>query len=236
MKTRSLSLNWLIALLVLGAASASHGAPRDAHRAHIRPPKAHSFGHALKELAARWCQRKELFFRQEQAQEMCDYGLSGRVLLLADGFSQSDEFHTNRRECVVPEGAAVFFPIDYALVLSTPDFPLTEAELRARASLYLNYDTNRYCEIDGRPIQNLERYHRQTDVFSFAFGGRGDVPAGTYPAVADGYWMLLAPLSAGTHTIRVITGAPGSDYHVDLLIELTIVPASEYVPPDFGTD
>ena len=144
--------------------------------------------------------------------------------------------HTNHRECVAPEGGAVFLPIEYALVFSTPDFPLTEDALRAQASLSLSYNSNRRCEIDGRPIGNLERYRRQTPVFSFTFGGRGSTPAGTYPAVADGYWILLPTLAAGRHTIHVVTGAPGSDDYSDLSIQLTIVPASEYVPPDMGSD
>lgn len=239
MKTKSTSFNLIVALLVLCAALEPAGAaPRGAHSPRGRPPGAHSHGHALEEWAVLWCQRKELFVARERAEELCDYGLSGRVLFLADGtpVSNLDEFHTNRRECVVPDGTAVFFPIDYALVFSTPDFPLGEEALRARAGLYLSYNTNRHCEIDGRPIGNLTRYRRQTPVFSFTFGGRGNIPAGTYPAVADGYWILLPHLAAGRHTIHVVTEAPGSDYHIDLLIHFTIVPAGVYVPPDIGSD
>jgi len=237
MKTNSRSLNLFGALLVLCATAASAGAPRGVHWPHLRAPRGHSYGHTLEELAELWCQRKVSFLQREQEEEVCDYGQSGRVWFLANGTEASDEFHTNLRECVAPEGRALFFPIDAALVFSTPDFPLTEDDLRAQSSLYLGYNTNRHCEIDGRPIENLERYRRQTPVFPLAWPGRGDVPAGTYPAVADGYWILLAPLPVGSHTIHVITGAPGSDYYIDLLIQLTIVPASEYVPPpDSGSD
>ena len=131
----------------------------------------------------------------------------------------------------MPEGQALFFPIDHALVFTTPGepgYPLSEEELRAQSRLNLSQNTtNRYCEIDGRPIENLERYRRQTDLFSLTLPGWEDLPAGSFPAVADGYWILLAPLAVGQHTIHVVTGEPGSDNYVDLLIMLTIVPESE---------
>lgn len=40
------------------------------------------------------------------------------------------------------------------------------------------------------------------------------MPAGTYfPQVADGYYMLLAPLSVGTHTIAVhVVSTLGYEY------------------------
>jgi len=40
------------------------------------------------------------------------------------------------------------------------------------------------------------------NVISFLFGV--DVPGGTYaPNLSDGYWLILAPLSKGRHTVRV---------------------------------
>ena len=47
------------------------------------------------------------------------------------------------------------------------------------------------------------------------------VPSGTYfPQVADGYWLMLAPLAIGEHTIRIHVRAPGTVFG---LIEFEVV-------------
>src|SRR5436190_524831 len=172
MTKNSIRFKQFTALVMSCAALVAVAAPR-----HIRPPTAHSYGHTLEEWAAFWCQSKAPFLRPDPAAEIqCSFGQSGPVEFLADGTPSSnlDAFHTTLRECVVPEGQALFFPIHYTFVFSTPDFPVTEDELRARSSLYLSYNTNRQCEIDGRPIEDLERYRRQTPAFSFPWNGGGD--------------------------------------------------------------
>ena len=234
MNKNSIPFKQFAALFVSCVALAAVAAPR-----HVRPPTAHSYGHTLEEWAVLWCQWAYSFSeganpRTDTAD--CSLGQSGKVWFLADVLRSSPGI----RQCVMPEGKALFFPVDFAFWFSTPDFPLTYDQLLAQNSLYLGYNTNRMCEVDGRPISNLERYRRQTPAFSVTLAGDSDfdaVPGGTYePAAADGYWVLLDSLSVGAHTIRIVTGAPGSDDYIALLIQLTIVPANEYVPPNPGSD
>jgi hypothetical protein len=53
-----------------------------------------------------------------------------------------------------------------------------------------------------------------------------DVPSGTYaPMVADGYWLMLVPLSAGAHTIHFkgsITGGPFAGTVIEVTYDLTV--------------
>jgi hypothetical protein len=52
------------------------------------------------------------------------------------------------------------------------------------------------------------------------------IPVGTYaPNVSDGYWLMVPPLSAGTHTIHVkgvISGGPFGGTDIDVTYRLTV--------------
>ena len=63
------------------------------------------------------------------------------------------------------------------------------------------------CEIDGKRVKNLDQFRAQSPMFSI-----GPLPAppifglvagATGQAVDTGLYILLKPLSSGTHTIRV---------------------------------
>jgi hypothetical protein len=85
----------------------------------------------------------------------------------------------------------------------------------------------------------------QSPAFSFAAVTAGILPAGycpelfvpvntppsdrdlrgtlCNPAVSDGFWVLLAPLRPGEHTLRVRAKVPGDDpVNIDVTYNLTI--------------
>ncbi|WP_316150587.1 hypothetical protein [Cupriavidus sp. BIC8F] len=85
-----------------------------------------------------------------------------------------------------------------------PFFATTAADQLAIAQKFANYIQDLFVTIDGVPVTNVTAYRITTDQFSFSaptpwifnkVGGNGT-------AVADGYFLLLKPLSAGTHTIH----------------------------------
>jgi hypothetical protein len=64
------------------------------------------------------------------------------------------------------------------------------------------------CEIDGIAVQNLERYRDQSPAVPMVLPENNMVglPPGQYGMmVDDGYYLVLAPLSVGTHTIHWIS-------------------------------
>jgi len=83
-------------------------------------------------------------------------------------------------------------------------------------------------EIDGAPVQNLAAYRVVSPQFSFTaptpwifaeVGGSGT-------STADGYYVMLAPLSKGQHTIRVrgalhFSVAEGDPFDLDLSSDVT---------------
>ncbi len=78
--------------------------------------------------------------------------------------------------------------------------------------------------IDGVPVQNVREYRAASPApFSLTYPENSvvGVPAGEYyPQVADGYWLMLAPLSKGEHLIEIHVVAPGTIFGT---IEFTTV-------------
>ena len=104
------------------------------------------------------------------------------------------------RTCTVPAGKAIFFPIVNAFCSAEG----TEEEMRACARAFVDQTTGLEAEVDGVPLVDLERYRAESPNFVIVLP-EGDVfgagPGMFEPSVADGFWILLAPLSVGEHTI-----------------------------------
>jgi hypothetical protein len=162
-------------------------------------------------------------------------GQRGSTWFLAGQFGGN----TATRSCSVPEGTRLFFPIANAINFNTPNVcgqgptNLTVKDMRALSKATIDGVDRLALFVDGKNARTLVQ-RIQSPVFSVALPennifdaecrGVGNVPARVYsPAVDDGYYVLLAPLSPGHHTIS---------YHVEgnvagnVLYHLTIVPVS----------
>jgi hypothetical protein len=90
-------------------------------------------------------------------------------------------------------------------VFWAPEDAKTEKEVRAMANAAVDGVAFLECTVDGVPLKNLFDYRAESPAFTLPdtllvdFGlDEGD----RFPAVADGYWIMLAPLSRGEHVIR----------------------------------
>ena len=134
----------------------------------------------------------------------CTRGQTGQIWFLAGNFGG-----TSNRECAIPKGKALFFPIINTLWWFPEDGPNVDV-LRAIANPIINATTTLEVIIDGVAIKDPFAYRAQSQPGGFAlnFGplladfGYGPTPDPRDPAVADGYWILLAPLRAGPHVIQ----------------------------------
>jgi len=167
----------------------------------------------------------------------CAEGQSGPVWFLAGSFSSG----TVERSCTVPHGKALFFPIDGALFgaavfdcePTAPGVPCDVPTLRAAAAEAVESVTLE-ASIDHVPLHNLTDYRVPSPVFSVtlpednvvAFLSGVDVPGGIYaPVVSDGYFLMLAPLSAGAHTIHfkaTVNSGPFTGSASEIIYHLTI--------------
>jgi len=82
-------------------------------------------------------------------------------------------------------------------------------------------------EVDGVPLQNLFSYRATSKLFDVTFDPSLKFldPCATgsaQPAVSDGYWIMLAPLSVGTHTIHF--HATGTYFDGEDTYTVTVVP------------
>jgi hypothetical protein len=94
--------------------------------------------------------------------------------------------------------------------------------------------TNLACEVDGRPIPNLGSFRVQSPAFDITFPEGSvfqewcGVLPGTYgPFVSDGYWLMLAPLPTGQHTIHFHGVIPGI-FTLDITYHLTVTDRDRY--------
>lgn len=144
-------------------------------------------------------------------------GQSGPVWFLGGSFG--DLGASLSRTFAIPEGKNLFMPV-YNWIFgsgagdcdpSNPGVTCDIPTLRAAAATAATSVQQMDVTIDGLPVPSL-RDHRAISPGGFSFilpdanvlqhlGLSADV-AGTYtPQVSDGYWLLLAPLSVGNHTI-----------------------------------
>lgn len=137
------------------------------------------------------------------------------------------------RAVSIPSSKAIFLPVNQwifgAMVFdcspSVPGAACDVQSLKKSAAAAAKADTVLEVTIDGRAISDVTDYRIISSPLAFDVTVPDDniatflgspVPAGTYgPQVADGYYMLLSPLSVGAHTITVhVVSSLGFEYVV----------------------
>jgi hypothetical protein len=120
-------------------------------------------------------------------------------------------------------------------VFWNPEDATTEEELRALAASNTDGTSVLECTVDGVPLEGLFLYRAASPEGGFVMHVPEDsivtewgyTPGDRDPAVADGYWLLLAPLSAGEHEIwfHAAIGDPAAPaFEVEVTYHLTVRP------------
>jgi hypothetical protein len=167
--------------------------------------------------------------------EFAGLGQSGSVWFLAGTFGNAVE-----RSVTIPSGKTLLLPVHQWMFgaiagdcePSNPGVPCDVPTLRTAAAAAATAVETMEVTIDGRTVPQVFNYRAVSpDSFSVTLPANNvieflglPVPAGTYePQVSDGYWLMLTPLSVGTHTIRVhaVNSAFGVDYVVTWHITIT---------------
>jgi len=212
----------------------------------VVPPHSHPFGLTYGEWSAKWWQ---FVFSIPVADnpllhdDKCAVGQSGKVWYLTGKFCVGDDCPAVldvTRTCTIPSGTALFFPIANTEVDNLGvDPPLTTEQLRAAARASQDGVLSMTCEIDGRPIQGLDPaisspYRVVSPVFDYTIPDSNiyevfglSFPAQTVEgAVADGVFLMLAPLSLGSHVIRFTAQFAGG-FGFDIKYEINVVPRGQ---------
>jgi hypothetical protein len=199
------------------------------------PPLAPADPSSYKELSAKWWQWA---LTKTNLGGECYTPQSGPVWFLAGIFQPGPAL-----TCTIPAGTKLFFPVinsewsvaeanlggwlgDTCQVIATPTGTSHEA-LRACAVALADHFGDIHASLDGVP---LTAYRVQSPPFKFnaVEGNSVFVPAGESNAVSDGYWIELAPLSVGEHTLTF--GATGDfpelgfSFTIDTTYHLIVTP------------
>jgi hypothetical protein len=224
----------LAALILLSIAASSS--------AQVLPPSSLPYGYSYEEWSAKWWQ-----FYMGQSTNHIEWvgnpdisrGPASRVRFL----NGSPVTTTETRQVTIPAETPLFFAIlgfvadntacpVTAFTTNGPDIIAAEA-----AGGWSGAATLTTCTIDGVPVAGMDEptntiYNVVSPSFSYTtaeFGnvlglveGEPCIPGGLtiYPAVADGVYLMLSPLSPGKHTIHFV-GVAGPLSAPFLKIDLT---------------
>jgi len=132
------------------------------------------------------------------------------------------------RTCTVPSGKAILFPIINAECSQIEGNGNTQQELSKCAKDLIDAVTTVTATVDGVDLQDLTTpnspYRVQSPLFTFnaVQDNPFSIPSGSSPSVSDGYWILLAPLSTGQHTIHFLGAAPSLPFTTEVTYNLTV--------------
>jgi hypothetical protein len=223
--------------------------------APVLPPHSRAFGKTYGEWSAQWWQWAYALPADanhpliDDGEVNCALGQQGKVWFLGGTYTLGPDLENPvpggvavvgvaDRRCTVEVGKALFFPV---LNASADNFleeePRSEEALRAEANLLMDFvnPEDLSVTIDGVAIDNLQDYRTDSPLFTYAPLPFPNLPGlaqggGTSDAVADGYYLLLPPLSAGEHEIEfagkvVLTDSEGNpvfSFRLDIHYALTV--------------
>jgi hypothetical protein len=203
-------------------------------------PQVAPLGASYGELNARWWQ---WFFSVPASKNPglakngavdCSVGQSGDVWFLAGSFLGSGRFIRN---CSIPVGKSLVVPLINSWadnVCNSP--PLGVEQLRASAAGSVIPASNLHASVDAQQLGNLDSNRAISPVFSYTLSPSPDnvifvgfgvtLPGDCWPsltvkpAVADGFYVVLTPLTTGVHRINFGGSAPGTTQ--DITYQLTV--------------
>jgi hypothetical protein len=204
-----------------------------ADRANLQifPPNKPSFGMTYAEWAAKWWQWE--FSLPTSVNPWFDTGAnagigqSGPVYFLTGILTGAPVV---KRTIRIPEGKALFFPIfnSWADNVDVKP-PKTFQELRAQAASLINTVSELHVSIDGRNLDNLFSYRVKSPPFCDWFPSEDNVymtqfgstfSGWTCPVASDGFWLMLAPLPRGYHTINF--GGTSGNFTLDITYDVNV--------------
>jgi hypothetical protein len=218
--------------------------------AEVLPPSSLPYGLSYEEWSAKWwqwsLQQPTNHLEVVGASDICT-GPASRVRFLNGVYLPvTGGITTKTNHVTIDSDTPLFFTILSIWVDNSgcPTFTsFTANELAAQASNEWTAVTVTSCTIDGEAVAGLENpatteYLVQASPFSYTTSAKDNVLAGffgetcvpgdttIYPAVADGVYLMLAPLKPGKHTIKLVgVVAPGGTPLIteDITFDITVL-------------
>jgi hypothetical protein len=228
-------------LLLVTAASSSRG--------QVLPPSSLPYGFSYQEWSAKWWQ---FYYSQSTdnlrplgSPDICE-GPASRVVFL--GGEPGSTIKTNR--VTILKETPLFFAIlafeADNTACPTNEFTTNSADMLAQEAIggWAADATVTTCTIDGTAVPGLDSptntiYNVVSPPFSYTTAEKNNVAAvaegepclpgglAVYPTVADGVYLMLAPLPPGRHTIHFVgvAGPLSAPFLVlDITYDITVLP------------
>lgn len=173
----------------------------------------------------------------DETGEFVEIGQRGPVWFLCGTFGDG----TANRTAKIPTGRALFFPVFNTYNDNVGyETPFSVRDLQGQAAEQLaSLDTaSLRVTVDGSEIRGVDRMRVRPKAFAitvppdslFDVISGGLYPPGVYsPAVTDGYWVMLRPLSKGRHTVRI--QASSASTTIDVTYSLDVIEYDQPFPP-----
>ena len=200
-------------LLVLPAKVAS----QQENFPHVLPPHSAVAGKTLGEWSAVWWKWAYAIPANDNplldpSGEKSKFGDVGPVFFLAGLFNTSGSV---TRTVTIPANKFIFFPLENLVNDNVGITPRQTIDtLVSQIDAALPGVTALHASIDGREVGGLFSHREAAPVFSYTLQltdnlqqvvngiTTPDATGTVFPAVADGYYLMLRPLSAGQHVIK----------------------------------
>ncbi|HVR98053.1 MAG TPA: hypothetical protein VMW27_15655 [Thermoanaerobaculia bacterium] len=213
---------WQSVVVATGLLMTAAVASADGHGNNkVVKPDEKLFGESYSDLASRWSNwlsaepiaTNPAF---DPDGRFCDRNQEGKVWFLASTFGGVVD-----RTCEIPAGKAIFVSLGGVFLGFAPEFPaagdpcLQMATDVEKVRCDVNNDIpvapniSLQATLDGVPVEDLFAFRAQSQPGGFTLNvpspslitDLGLAPGDRFPAVADGYFLLLKPLHPGVHTL-----------------------------------
>ena len=228
MKARIAILALAAVLLALAAATLSPSARGEPVSESVLPPGGQPYGQTYSEWAADWwvwalSQPTPTNPLLDNTGRRCAEGQTGAVWFLAGTFAG-----TASRKCTVPADTALFFPVInlvYCAFTTDPPGQQTEKYVRRQVSFVKDDATGLSASIDGVSVPDIKgRYYEESSLFTV------DLPPDNLFGTSEelslcadaGYYLMVAPLAPGKHTIHFAGSLPSIGYSLDVTYTLSV--------------
>ncbi len=150
----------------------------------------------------RWWEWAGSFDREEspiadRTGALCGSRQEGQVWFLAGTYGTQRTIRT----CRVPKGKYLFFPLINYVYMPAPGGEPSCESVKNSAAQITERVAGLVLEVDGVRYGDLEQ-HRLRTRECFDLGARTPERFRVYPAAANGYYVMLKPLSPGQHTLN----------------------------------
>jgi hypothetical protein len=212
----------------------------------VVPPHAVVDGKTLGEWSARWWQWAYSIPATDNplldlTGEKAKFGDVGPVFFLAGVFGTGISSPVTR-SVSIPANKYIFFPLENAVDDNVGNGCTTPSATPCAGRLTIDQLWNQlegffsvtalHARLDGKPIDDLFEHRETAPAFGYTypvtdnlvqatFGYAGPDAAGSiFPAVADGYYLMLRPLTVGSHTLNF--GGTFSGFSLDITYQITV--------------